>query len=280
MDDEKPSGQKPVENHPDSVLAAASAGMEDPSSVKKFEPVGPNYHKKKRKFHPFLIIIVILLIAVAGIYWFLLKPKPAKAPAASTASSSSATQSNQTQTEHYESQNFSLGFDYPKGWKVTDAEGSSQLLVVSPSTQLKNAGGQQVSGQIVVHIVPDPQNIKGLDDKNNSTAVLDSEKITYTKPSQTQRANTYLSFINYAGSKQKGIDSIFITGDNGYQKEQAIPKSDIAKGSPIIYVDFNECPKSGKCTTSGAPITINVAMWEDTAFSKPIKTLLESLSIQ
>jgi hypothetical protein len=286
MDGEDPSNSNPKADHPDSVLAAASAAMEEPEtkSAKNFEPVGPNYYKTKKNFRMFLIIAVLLLMVLAGIYWFLIKPKPVKAPTVSPAAvSSKSSQSAQSKvdTDHYASSNFNLGFDYPKGWKVSDISGSGKLTVTSPTMNLKDSDNQAVKGQIVMTIRDKTQKLTEFD-KGNAAAILDSEKIAYTKPAETQRGNTYISFLNYAsstGSDAAGIDGIYITGDAGYQKDQAVPAVDISKIDPITDVTFVKCSDS-KCSGAGTSLTVNAGNWQDSSFSKPIKTMLQSLSIQ
>jgi hypothetical protein len=217
------------------------------------------------------------------VYWFLLKPKPAKAPTtsnATTASSSGTSKSKKSEidTEHHESPSFNLGFDYPKGWKVSDISGSGKLIVTSTPQKLKDADGQQVDGQIIMTIRDKTQKLSEFD-KGAAKAVIDSEKITYTKPSETQRGDTYISFVNYATSKDNGLDSIYISGDAGYKKDQEVPAVDISKVDPITNVTFIKCPDS-KCSGTPTVLTVAAASWEDAAFSKPIKTMLQTLSIQ
>lgn len=234
-------------------------------------PVPPK--KATKSINWWIVIIVILLLAVAAIYWFLLRSKPATAPAPKTNTQQNSENSSNTpataETTHYDSSNFNLGFDYPKSWKVVDTAGSGKLTVTSPSIKLNGADGQQTDGQIIMTIRDRTQKLPEFD-KGNAAAVLDSEKIAYTKPSQTQRGSTYLSFLNYAGSSS-GLDGIYITGDNGYQKGQAIPKIDISKVDPIIDITF---------TSGGNPLTIGPGSWSDDSFSKPLKDMLKSLSIQ
>jgi cytoskeletal protein RodZ len=281
MDEERPSALKPLKNHPTSVRVADDVeDDEPPKPPKTHEPVGPNYYKhKKRSFHPFLIIVVLLLLAAGAIYWFMIRAQPAKSPAKKTTGSSQNDSSTTSlPTTHYDSSNFSLGFNYPKGWKLSDEAGSGKLTVTSTSMQLKAANGQNVTGQAVLLMRDTTQPLNEFA-KGNATAVADSQKISYTKPTQTQRADTYISFINYASSAATGLDGIYITGDAGYQKEQAIPSIDIAKIQPVIDVTFLKCNNS-KCSGTGTPITLNSSAWNSTSFSKPIKTMLQSLAVQ
>jgi hypothetical protein len=280
MDEQDPLNDSPVQHHPNAVKSIPVEFDSEPEPPKKmkFEPVAPDYHKSKSKKGLWIIAILLGLLLAGAAYWFLLKPKPASVPAKTSpsASTQSATSQISTETEHYDSANFDLSFDHPKGWTVKDDPAA--LSVVSGAVKLKLANGQQQDGQVLMLITKNNQKLYGLD-KDASTAILDSEKITYSKPSETQRGNTFISFLNYSISTDKGLDAIYITGDNGYKQNQAVPKGDIEKSDPIISVTFNKCANKG-CAELGTPTTIDESMWAAVSFSKPIKTMLESLAIQ
>ena len=115
-------------------------------------------------------------------------------------------------------------------------------------------------------------------DKGNATAVLASQKIAYTSPTQNQRANTYLSFLQYASTTQNGaLDGVYITGDNGYQKGQDVPKSDVAGITPLVSVTFIQCANSA-CSGSTTALSVAASAWSDTSLSGPVTKMLESLA--
>jgi cytoskeletal protein RodZ len=283
MEENDPS-LRPVSNHPNAVRSVNEHSDEDPEPVTPREYLPPQYQKdSSKKGRYILITVVVILLLAAAVYWFLLKPKPAKAPTtsnATTASSSAKSKSKESEieTEHHESPSFNLGFDYPKGWKVSDISGSDKIIVSSTPMKLKDANGQEVEGQIIMTVRGKTQKLPEFD-KGAATATADSEKINYTKPSETQRGSTYISFLNYASSNENGLDSIYITGDAGYQKDQAVPAVDISRIDPITNVTFVKCPDS-KCAGTTAALTVDSNSWKDSTFSAPIKTLLQSLSIQ
>ena len=229
------------------------------------------------------VIILTLLIIAAAVYWFVIRSKPAAKTASSQTGQSS--QSSQqaastspiaTTTTSYSSTNFNLSFSYPTGWTVNDTGGKT-MTVISPATQLKNATGQTVSGKIIMTISQKGQNL-GAFDKGDATAVLDSQKITYSKPTPNQRANTYLSFLQYASTAATGaLDGVDITGDYGYTKAQDIPKTDIANIDPLINITFAKCSDSA-CSATTA-LSIASTAWANTTFSAPLTTMLESLAI-
>jgi len=241
------------------------------------EHVAPDYHKTENKSHKGVIIaiVLVLLLAAGGAAGHFKFYKTAKlAPTIQTATTKVAVIESSTKT--YSSPNFYLTFKYPANWTVNDT-GGGQMSVISPPVQLKSASGQTVTGQVEMLIRNNQQKLSEFN-AGNATAVIDSQKIAYTSPSQTQRANTYLSFLQYATASNSGLDGVYITGDFGYQKGQAIPLVDVSKGDPIISVTFVKCSDSS-CSGKTTPLSISQTAWDDPAFSAPIIKMLQSLSI-
>jgi hypothetical protein len=231
--------------------------------------------KSKKKWPRIVGWTLVAIVALGGAgadAWLLAQHKsPAKANQAH-----GTTKSVTAGTAPYDSSNFNLNFSYPKNWVVADA-GNGKLTVTSTAMQLTDTGGQAQTGKIIMTI----QNENSADfsafKTGNAVAVLDSQKLTYTKPSSTQRANTYISFLQYNTTTIRGaLDAVYVTGDAGYQKDQAIPEADITKIDPVVAVTFAKCGDS-KCTGVTTPISIASTMWANTAFSAPIETMLESL---
>lgn len=235
--------------------------------------------RKKRRFVGFLgwMLLIVLLTgggAAAGWYFWLRKePKPAPA-VSQQAPSVSPPSAAEEPTDTHTSTAFLLQFDYPQTWKVTDNPDNT-ITAVSPAMKLKLAGGKTQTGQIVMTIrhkqisLPEFKN-------GNATAVRESEKIDYAKPSQAQRASTYISFLNYVDSKTKGIDGVYVTGDNGYAKDQSIPLVDVAKSDPLITISFRSC-LDDKCASPADALTVAASAWDEPAFVKPIKSILQSI---
>ncbi len=232
--------------------------------------------KKRRRLSRVIIAVILLLVVAAAAFW-LLKSKP-DAEQTQTQQPPSATeetthQTISSETKNYHSPKFFLSFDYPSDWKVVEAVDGSRLTIKSPTLSLPTKSGNQ-SGQVVMLMRDETQKLPEFD-KGNAMAVRDSEKITYDKPSSTQRGQTYISFLTYASNPAAGLDGIFITGDNGYKTEQAIPKADIIPIEPIISVSFISC--DGGCGTTA--LQVSPSLW-DTAIGEAIKNLLKSLKIQ
>ena len=243
-----------------------------------------NYQKPQKQRNPIwkklgivLLITVLLASLAAGGYWFFKNRKSSDTPAetSQTAKSSAPAQTITTETKNYDSESFKLSFDYPGNWTASE-DNPEEIKVLSPDLKLKGTDGGDVTGQILFKIRASSQKLPGLD-SGDALAVLDSEKITYSKPTEVQRASTYISFLRYADNTE-GLDAIYITGDLGYSKDQQVPEADIQKVDPIISIEFYLCPDSGCVEISGVS-GIGVETWEDESVSVPLTNMLESLVI-
>lgn len=268
----------------DEYQAASQATAED--DYENYSSKGKVYTAKRhlvRKAFVWLVVLVLLGAVGFGVYWLLLRKD--NKPAGSSRSGNNAQHNENSQatgitakTDHYASAQFTLEFDQPADWDVSDTAGSGKLVARSPALQLKDAAGKSFTGQVLLTIRNKQQPLPEFD-KGNAIAARESEKIAYTKPSSVQRGSTYLSFLHYAGSAASdAIDGIYITGDVGYQKDQAIPKADFVPVDPVIGVTFVKCNDSS-CNGDGTAKGISLDMWQDASFSKPLKTMLQSLTI-
>ncbi len=237
-----------------------------------------------RKLLIILLVVVLLGSAGAGVYLLLNRKDTTNNATKNTSNSRSASTDTTpkastitTTTEHYVSNGFMLEFDYPKDWVVNEPTTGGVLTVKSPALSLKDASGKAFNGQVVLTIRSKQQALPEFD-KGNAVATIASQKINYTKPSQAQRGATYLSFLTYASSGQStGLDGVYITGDVGYQKGQAIPKADFTPVDPVISVTFAKC--TGGCGADATAASIDANMWQDETFGKPLTSMLESLTI-
>jgi hypothetical protein len=260
----------------------SAAEQKTPSYPKNYDAVPHNYHKESHgRRNAFIVMILVALLLAGGGYWFFLHKKPVKSVTTSQSSQTSAavpTNKINAKTKNYESTNFSLSFDYPEDWKVSDATGSGKLTATSPVMQLAATDNQPVTGQIVLTIRDASQKLTEFD-KGNATAARESEKIAYAKPSSAQRGSTYISFLAYATSADTTVlDGVYVTGDSGYQKGQAIPQVDIAKVNPLITISFVKC-SDNNCSGTGTPLSTSYALWDDATISGPLKTMFESLVV-
>lgn len=228
-----------------------------------------------------LIVIglaVLAALVLAGIKLLHKTPKPAQVSTSSTnaqTNKSTSVTRITSATTHYDSTNFSLGFDYPKDWTVSDTDGA-RLTVTSPILQLKDSNGQTTNARIVFAVQHQQSNIPQLA-ANHAVAPIRSQKIAYTSATPSQRAQTYVTFVNYTGGSQ-GIDALYITGDNGYQAAQTVPMSDIAHDDPLVTISFLRCADT-TCPATSSPMPIATSSWQDSALSTPLINLLKSLAI-
>jgi hypothetical protein len=242
-------------------------------------------HKFLRKllhFFGWLLLTAIITGAIGGAAWYYwLKDEP-KSTTSDTSDEQSKTPTpapvaEPDPTETYTSSAFQLQFDYPEGWKVTEGA-DNKIIGVSTATKFKTVSGGTQTGQVLFTIQHKQASLPDFT-SGNALAVYESEKVDYAKPSQTQRASTYISFLNYAASTTKGLDGIYVTGDNGYKKDQYVPLVDVSKSDPLITLTFRSCDDD-KCATPGKPLTISANAWGDTGFAKPLRTMLQSIIVQ
>jgi hypothetical protein len=232
-----------------------------------------------------LLLIAVLAAGAAGAAWYFWLRKEPKAASSTSQQSTTqakpgaapATEESAPEVESYSSPAFLLEFEPPKTWKVTEGA-DNKLTAVSPVMQLMTVAGSKQAGQIVFTVQRKQSSLPDFT-AGNALAIRDSEKIDYKKPSQTQRASTYLSFLNFAASKSKGLDALYITGDNGYLKDQYIPQADVTKGDLLFTLTFRACDDE-QCAKPGKPLTLPAGSWNDSAFAKPLRTMLQSITVQ
>jgi hypothetical protein len=237
--------------------------------------------KRGRKLLTWLMILIVIAGLAVGVFWYVSRMADKKVQSRNQSKTNTTAKTEEptsTQTKHYDSTGFNLGFDYPGNWKVSD-EGNGKLLVSSPVSKIKTLSGT-TDGQMIFMLQPKQTSLDGF--KNGpGTATRVSEKVAYTKPTANQRAQTYMTFVSYAGSSTVGIDSIYVTGDLGYQKDQDVPEKDLIGGDPLVSIFFAKCP-NGTCAAD--PTTTRTAVadstWSDSnALAKAAKALLLSLTI-
>jgi hypothetical protein len=240
--------------------------------------------KKSRWWIKLLKILAVIIVVAAlagGVFWYFDKKanNDNNQPVVhNTSKDADSGASQQAAIKHYDYAPLGLGFDYPESWKVTEASG--KIVVASPATKLKTFTGT-ANAQIVFTIQSKQTSLPGFK-SGNGLATRASEKVAYTKPTQNQRAQTYMTFVSNAGSATSGIDAIFITGDLGYQKDQAVPQADIVQGDPLVSFFFAKC-EGTTCAAdpTTARITIADSAWADNnSIVKAAKTMFTSLTIQ
>lgn len=270
---------EPSAEEKDSQEAARSTA-EYAEYQKPQKPRNPLWGKLKpgRKLGIGLAILILVAVLGGGAYWFV-KSRQSDKPAETTQTaqnSPAAAEKITTETKRFDSAHFKLSFDYPGNWLASE-DNAEEISVLSNDLKLKGIDGKDVMGQIDFRIRAKGQKLQGLDGTNGAITVLDSEKIAYTSPTQSQRASTYISFVRYEQSSE-GLDAIYITGDTGYAKGQTVPIADIEKVDPVVSVEFYLCPDSG-CVEFSGVYGIGLETWNDESISGPLRSMLQSLII-
>lgn len=295
MDNQPPRGKLRELDIPENLIPKVDTSQNsDISSGDRDLYLPPSLRKKSKwpKILGIIVLVVIIAAVAAGGYWQFLRVKPSSVKPQTSSTPKKVASQPAVSSKHYDSTQFALGFDHPGDWTVDDSS-NTLLTVMSPAVQLSDANGQNQTGQIVMTI-----QAKGTEPpaftQGNAIAVLMSQKISYSKPSADQRAQTYLSYLQYAATTTHGaLDAIYITGDNGYQKDQYIPKADVVTLDPLITVTFTQCAnqtcsnggsangnQSGKDTSKSTPFSIAAASWSNSTQAKTVEAMLRSIKVQ
>jgi len=268
--------QAPQQTPPQQPDDYETASRSTADYINSLEPIKKE-KKQRRTKRLVLIVIVVLALLGAGGYFVLGRSKKSETPAQSSTDQtqqSPASTVDSELSEHHVSQDLFLAIDYPKTWdKNTETPG--QLKLQSPNANITDEDGTKKDAKVTITIVPTGSTLTGFTGTSTSaTAATDSIKLTYKQPSQSQRKDTYLSFLSFGEST--GANILYITGDFGYKKDQDIMKTDIAKGDPIINVSFVGCD-GGAC---GQPLAISPEAWGSDEILKVAQSILESLAFQ
>lgn len=239
----------------------------------------PKRSSNKRRW-PIILVVIVLLggIGIAG-YMFMKdgskgdEKSPTVTDSTQNTSDGQATELGSSETKQYTAAQLGLSLKYPSSWTVDEADG--EIIFRSPATKLP-ATKPGLKGRVEITIRGKGQPLPEFEN-GNATATRQSELLTYTSPSQNQRASTHLTFLAYA-PETNGLEAMYITGDYGYQKDQAVPQVDITNVDPIISVTFLACSDDESCT-SNSPTTLEPSAWDDQNFSSALKTILQSITV-
>lgn len=274
-----PPGQRPQfpqDVQIDQLQASHGSDADRQSRLEYLRSLAPEQRPPSKMKRLGIVLLTLIVLGGAGFGAYRLanhhsRPKP------TTQKTSVVTTPTATPTKQYTSEALGLSFNYPQNWAVSEQNGV--LTAKSPTVQLYGANGKKVNGQIVFNIAPMGQNLNNFA-AGNATAVIDSQKISYTNPGSTQRAQTYLSYLQYAKTTtSNALDAIYVTGDFGYQKGQAIPQVDAAKLDPMVQVTFAACGSQASDCANGASTTnVDASAWQSNSLNKTVTTLIESLA--
>ena len=203
----------------DEDLKSASASMNEPHERPAYTKPSPVTNRKKPKnILKFVLVALamIILVAAAGFALWYLKynkdQKTAESPAATSPVTETAKQSSDIPdaalTETYKSTALSVGFKYPKTWKVSEANGG--IRVESPNFNYTPYNLTSNEGLFRIYI---RQGAREADGKyiGAGIAIKPSEKLTYSQPAIGQRTDTLLSSF---GEDSADYFSFFLIAGN------------------------------------------------------------------
>lgn len=253
---------------------------EENSSVAEYvshiTPVQKQKQRRRNRKRLLIALLVLLIVGAVAGYFLTKKPSSNEQTPSNQSAQPEATEPEEelvTTTEHYTSSAFRLSLDYPSNWSVNDKEG---LTFVSPKLKLANAEGQEGDSLVVIMVRSKGSRVNEIEG-DTITALKASEKIAYTTPSANQRAETYLTFASHLSPK--GLDGIYITGDNGYEKDAFVPKSDLMLSDPMINVSFYACQDT-KCDLKTAqPTGVQLDQWKTNKYLNQVLDILKSITV-
>lgn len=251
----------------------------DELPVKKFSyaKVAPkNNHPKKKKSKSKYLLLAFTLILLIGISFYLYSEKHKSKITAENSKTKvvAPSFSNFNKANNYNSTGFGLSITLPAGWNV-QSDDFNGIIIDSPLVELKNPDNTKQQYKVILTmaltgVVPASVSV------HNPTAVIDSSKITFTNPSASQKAQSYLSFIRYSNeSNQDSVNALFLTGNSDYQKNDTILSASLKRLNPTVFYSFVKCP-SGNCSSSSS--AINISNWSDKDFRNTLTKILCSIS--
>lgn len=250
--------------------------------IKDFSYVNTNNNNKPPKKNNslwYLIAGFVVVLVLVGLGIFIAKKythsnKTNQLTNNQTTAKKPSSNISSSKLTSYTSSVFNFKVNYPNSWAVA-TQGNTSVSITSPETTLTTDNGSKVNGKVVLSVLQ--QNQIPASFGSYSVAVLNSQDIAFTKPTPAQAAQTYISFIQYPATIVKGgLDAIYVTGNNGFVKDDVITTSVVGQVNPLIMVSFEQC-KSNDCSQI-KNLTISSTMWSNTSFSTPILNILKSFS--
>jgi hypothetical protein len=234
---------------------------------------------KKNNKSKIVILLAVITLIVAGVIFVLgssSKKKTKTTNVTPTVQTTNTTPAKVEAATPYSSAYYNLTFNLPSGWNVVN-DNKQSLTAQSAITNLVDVSGKSFNGRLVLSVTPTGQPPVGLKGKD-ATAVVQSEKISYTQPTANQLAQSYISLVQYQSTVSKaGLDAIIVTGNSGYTEAQIVPFSKLNALNPTIVIYFQSCSES-KCLNP-TNMSINSSMWSDSNFKALIENLLKSFSL-
>lgn len=243
-----------------------------------------------------IAIAIVVLLAAGGIAYLLLGRHQATPVADTTNTTPSTpstdqplvpddTQAQGTGTQYVSNgKDLNLSFSYPSDWTVTPATNSNPndqaITVTSPLVSVTNAGGQSVTGKVIVSIRPGGTALNELAG-DKATAGQASAQIGYTKPTSAQHQYPYLTYLHLAGGADptSAFEEVMITGSASFPKDQTIPAASLGALDPVISARFYTCSDQACAVANATLLSISNSTWLNTSVCLQTLAIFQSLQI-
>ncbi len=241
--------------------------------VRQVEPLQKAKRASRRRV--FIFLLILLMLGAAGAYYYQKRKQPVQpTPTSAPVIEQPQTKKIALETKHYTSNKFDLEFDYPTDWTLDDSSAVGTITIISPQLDLPSSTGT-ISGKVTLKIRPKKQLLPEFQSEY-ATAATESQKISYSHPTLSQNAESYVSFLNFDSETTTPlVEAIYVTGNLGYLQDQVVPKTDMMGLDPIISLQFTAC--DGTCEQiAGIP----PEAWDDSTFGAELKKLLSSFILR
>jgi hypothetical protein len=198
----------------DDDLKAVSHSLAEDTKKPAYTPKVSKPNRKSPRLT--LLITGVAVVVAAGCYagWKYIVNKPKVAVVIAPIVVQDTTPKVITDTpndplsETYTSPALSVGFKYPRTWKVSEANGG--IRITSPQFTFQTAQVGDTVGNFHIYIRQGSRKVDGTY-IGRGIAVKPSEKLVYTQPAPGQRADTLLSSFGFDSSD---IFSFFLIAGN------------------------------------------------------------------
>ena len=231
--------------------------------------------KKDKKSSKLFFLLAIGFVVVVVLLFAIFDKSAVPKKHSSPITSSKAKPITPEKTLSYNSVASSLNFNYLASWSIND-NNNGFIAITSPTSKLTLADGSKISGRVLISIDQQSQVPKTFG--NYSLALSNSSLISYTSPTQYQRNQTYLTYVQYpATTIVGGLDAIYVTGDFGYSKGESIPATDMAKLNPLIIISFETCLDTA--CDKNSPATVGSDTYNSSLITTDTINVIKSLQL-
>ena len=220
-----------------------------------------NRHHKRPKTALWVILAVLVTFGISVGTYFLFLKNSGTSKKTTTSQTGSPTTTKTVKpdptTQNYKSAKLNLQFTTRRDWAVKEDIAASQVTVTSPPTTYTDGNGNSANGTFVLKFTSQtPED--ATQTIQNGKAILPSEVIAYSAPTDAQRVYTAIS---YAGDNDK-VSYFVVTGATSFKAGDSLGAVFIGDGSLMIvggfsgantgkFINFQPVAKDQFTSTSG-----------------------------